>query len=90
MDAEYEILAILWEGPRSRNEIVRAIGERRGLEPSPLSVYPSLQMLEDGDFVRLAGAADRRTYTLTGKGSALLAELAELAEGQDAGYTFAR
>src|SRR5215469_13227403 len=80
MDAEYEILATLWEGPQTRNGLVRSISERRDFESMPRTIYPSLQMLEDGDFVRSSPQGERRLYTLTGKGSDLLAQRAEQRE----------
>jgi DNA-binding PadR family transcriptional regulator len=81
MDTEYEILAVLWEGPRPRSEILASISERnRGLEARASSVYPSLQVLEDGDFLRVSVLGEKRLYSLTGKGSDLLAERAALNE----------
>lgn len=80
MDAEYEILAVLWDGPRARNEIVRSVEERKAVRPSAGSIYPSLQMLEDGDFVRASLLGEQRVYSLTEKGSDLLARRAELYE----------
>lgn len=80
-DVEYDILAVLWDAPRQRTEIVRAVGDRRGTLPHPREVYPPLQMLADGDFVRTStNTGDQRLYTLTQKGSDLLAERAAFYE----------
>jgi hypothetical protein len=67
-DLKYVILDLLWERPRHGYDIIRALEERfHGLySPSPGTVYPTLQLLEDQDYVtssqrrrpRLPGGAD--------------------------------
>lgn len=47
------------------------IEQKRGLRPSPGSIYPALQMLEDGDFVRSYERDGKRTYEITDKGRQL-------------------
>ena len=66
------------DGPRHGYEIMLAIEERRGgIRPSPGSIYPSLQLLEDEEFVTSSEAGGKRVYTLTDKGREHLAKRAE-------------
>lgn len=69
---KYEILAVLWEGPRHGYEVMLAIEERRGYRPSPGSIYPALQLLEDEDYIKGNERDGKRVYTITEKGSQLL------------------
>ena len=50
------------------------IEEKRGFRPSPGSIYPALQMLEEGDFLTGQDIDGKRVYTITDKGSELLAK----------------
>jgi DNA-binding PadR family transcriptional regulator len=76
-EMKYEILEVLAEGPRHGYDIMLEIERRRGLRPSPGSIYPALQMLEDGDFVTSEERDGKRTYAITAKGRELLAKRAE-------------
>jgi DNA-binding PadR family transcriptional regulator len=71
---KYDILGILWDGPRHGYDIMLTIEEKRGYRPSPGSVYPALQMLEEGDFLTGKEIDGKRVYTITDKGSELLAK----------------
>jgi DNA-binding PadR family transcriptional regulator len=73
-DLKYEILEALLDGPRHGYDIMLTIESKRGLRPSPGSIYPALQMLEDGDFVRSSEREGKRTYEITDKGRELLAQ----------------
>jgi DNA-binding PadR family transcriptional regulator len=73
-DLKYEILEILTESPRHGYDIMLEIERQRGRRPSPGSIYPALQMLEDGDFVRGQERDGKRVFTLTDKGRELLKE----------------
>ena len=66
------ILAALRDGPANGYEVMRRLEEMSGglWRPSPGSVYPQLQMLEDEGLVRSAETESSRTYTLTDAGSA--------------------
>jgi DNA-binding PadR family transcriptional regulator len=71
------ILMLLAEEPRSGYEIIREGRERSGgmWRPSPGSVYPMLQQLEDeGLVVQEEGEGRRRPYRLTEEGIAHLEE----------------
>jgi DNA-binding PadR family transcriptional regulator len=82
-DLKYEILEALLEGSRHGYDIMLTIERKRGLRPSPGSIYPALQMLEDGDFVRSYERDGKRTYDITDKGRELYAKR-EPAEDEDA------
>jgi len=71
---KYDILRILWDGPRHGYDLMLTIEEQRGYRPSPGSIYPALQMLEEGDFLTGQDVDGKRIYTITGKGSELLAK----------------
>ena len=71
---KYDILSILWDGPRHGYDIMLTIEEKRGFRPSPGSIYPALQMLEEGDFLTGQDIDGKRVYTITDKGSELLAK----------------
>ncbi|MEU3015979.1 MULTISPECIES: PadR family transcriptional regulator [unclassified Nocardiopsis] len=76
-DVRTGILMLLAEEPRSGYEIIREGRERSGgaWRPSPGSVYPMLQQLEDEGLVApVAGEGRRRPYQLTDEGVAHLEE----------------
>lgn len=74
-DVRAAALALLAEGPRNGYQIIQEIAERsRGIwRPSPGSVYPALQQLEDEGLVRAQEEAGRRTYRLSEAGRAHVA-----------------
>jgi len=73
-EMKFEILDVLARGPRHGYEIMMEIEQLRGLRPSPGSIYPSLQMLEDGDFIRGQERDGKRVYEITDKGRELLGQ----------------
>ncbi len=75
-DVKYLVLELLAEGPKHGYEIIRAIEERRGVRPSAGSVYPTLQLLEDGGFVTAEQIDGKRVYTITDAGRTMLADRA--------------
>ena len=75
-DVRAAALALLAEEPRNGYQIIQEIGERSGgvWRPSPGSVYPALQQLEDEGLVRAESAeGGRRQYVLTDEGRAYVA-----------------
>ena len=82
-DLKYEILEALLDGPRHGYDIMLTIEQKRGLRPSPGSIYPALQMLEDGDFVRGSERDGKRTYDITDKGRELYRERAPDANDEE-------
>lgn len=71
---KYLVLELLADGPKHGYEIIRGIEQRRGVRPSAGSVYPTLQMLEDGGFVTSEQTDGKRVYTITDAGRSLLAD----------------
>jgi len=70
-DVRAAILALLSEEPMHGYQIMRELGERSGgvWRPSPGSIYPTLQQLEDEELVRPeTGDGGRRVFTLTDAG----------------------
>src|ERR1700735_4256535 len=69
-DVRGEVLSALVDGPAHGYEVIRRLEERSGgrWRPSPGSIYPTLQMLEDAGLVRASEQDGRRTYTLTDDG----------------------
>jgi len=70
-DVRAAALALLAEAPMNGYQIIQEISERSGgvLRPSPGSVYPALQQLEDEGLIRAeAGEGGRRAYVLTEDG----------------------
>jgi DNA-binding PadR family transcriptional regulator len=75
-DVKYLVLELLAEGPRHGYDIIKGIEERRGVRPSAGSVYPTLQLLEDGGLVTSDQTDGKRVYTITDSGRELLANRA--------------
>ena len=75
-EMKYVILRLLREKPRHGYEIIKALEERFGgwYSPSPGTVYPTLQLLEDQGFVRVVETDGRKTYHITAEGEAFLDE----------------
>ena len=75
-DVRAAILAVLAEQPRNGYQIIQEVAERSGgaWKPSPGSIYPTLQQLEDEGLVRAEDDGGRRAYTLTEEGRAYVAE----------------
>lgn len=73
-DARTIILDALRDGPKHGYEIIKALEERSAgrYVPSPGTVYPTLQFLEDQGLVRSQEEAERRVYQLTEAGQAEL------------------
>jgi DNA-binding PadR family transcriptional regulator len=69
-------LLLLAEGPLNGYQIMQELEERSGgvWRPSPGSVYPALQQLEDEGLVRTIEEEGRRVFELTDAGRAYVAE----------------
>jgi DNA-binding PadR family transcriptional regulator len=69
-DVRLAILAPLTEQPMHGYQMIQEIAERSGgrWQPSPGSVYPTLQALEDEGLVRATRTDDKRVYELTDAG----------------------
>jgi len=74
-DIRAAILAVLTERPMNGYQIIQEIVERsEGVwRPSPGSIYPTLQQLEDEGLVRAEEESGRRVFHLTDDGHAYVA-----------------
>lgn len=79
---KYIILNHLKDGPSYGYEIIRALEERfHGFYvPSPGTIYPTLQMLEEMGYVTSAEQDGKKVYTITDEGRQFLAEQGEFEE----------
>jgi DNA-binding PadR family transcriptional regulator len=78
-DVRAAALLLLGESPRNGYQLMQEIESRSGgvWRPSPGSIYPVLQQLEDEGLVRPEGADGRRVYQLTEEGRKYIAENAD-------------
>jgi DNA-binding PadR family transcriptional regulator len=75
-DLKYVILDLLEDKPSHGYEVIRALEERfRGFySPSPGSVYPTLQLLEDLGYVAATQRDGKKVYAITDEGRRFLEE----------------
>lgn len=75
-EMKYIILRLLREKPRHGYEVIKEMEERfaGAYSPSPGTVYPTLQLLEDQGYVRAVEAEGKRVYHITPEGEAFLDE----------------
>ena len=75
-DIRTAALLLLAEEPRNGYQIMQEVQERSGgmWSPSPGSVYPALQQLEDEGLIRTEESDGRKLFAITDEGRALLAE----------------
>jgi DNA-binding PadR family transcriptional regulator len=78
-NVKFAILGLLKERPRHGYDIIREMEERSGgvYSPSPGVIYPTLQALEDQDFVKSAEQDGKKVYSITEAGEAYLQGHAE-------------
>lgn len=78
-DIRTALLGALAEGPGHGYEIITRLEEKSGgrWRPSPGSVYPTLQLFEDGGLVRSEERDGKRVYELTDAGRTEASERAE-------------
>ena len=77
-DMKYLLLEILKDGPRHGYELITELESRyRGYRASAGSVYPTLQMLDEGGFVTSEEIDGKKVYTITEKGLDLIKERGE-------------
>ena len=84
-EGKFLVLEALSMAPQHGYEIMSAIEQKRGFRPSPGSIYPTLQMLDDGGFVSSVESDGKRVYTITDSGRELLA--GHVAGRDDADHT---
>jgi DNA-binding PadR family transcriptional regulator len=78
-EARYILLDVLNDGPKHGYEIIKTLEERTGGEwaPSPGTVYPTLQFLEDLGLIQAVQDGERKAFNLTDKGREELASRQE-------------
>ena len=88
-DVKFIVLGALAEKPMHGYDIIQTLEQRHEgrYRPSPGSIYPTLQMLEDGGFVTSEQVDGKRVYTITESGKKLLAERGEDADDLGEGDT---
>ncbi|MDQ3042217.1 MAG: PadR family transcriptional regulator [Acidobacteriota bacterium] len=68
-DIKFHLLEILKETPRHGYEIINKLeNQSGGYRPSPGSVYPTLQMLEEGGYLTSEQIEGKKVYTITDEG----------------------
>src|SRR6266487_2331838 len=75
-DLKFALLELLQEWPMHGYEMMKALEEKSGgfYAPSPGSIYPTLQMLEDRGLVSVQEVEGKKVYSITDSGRAFLAE----------------
>ena len=75
-DVRTGLLSLLSDKPMHGYDLIRELEERSGgaWRPSPGSIYPTLQLLEDEGLVTSEEQDGKRVYTITDAGRALLQE----------------
>lgn len=88
-DVRAALLALLLEGPQNGYQMIQSIEERsHGVwRPSPGSVYPALQQLEDEGLVSGDESGGSRTYRLTEEGRRHAARYADEAPWDEVART---
>lgn len=82
-DVRAALLALLAEKPMHGYDVIQELESRSGgaWRPSPGSIYPTLQMLEDGGLVTSEDRDGKRVYSLTDAGKAEVEERKERTGG---------
>jgi DNA-binding PadR family transcriptional regulator len=72
-DIKYLLLEVLKDGPKHGYDILGELENRyEGYRASPGSVYPTLQMLEEGGYITGVEIDGKKVYTITDLGLKLL------------------
>jgi DNA-binding PadR family transcriptional regulator len=75
-DIKYALLELLAERPRHGYELIKELEQRYGgfYRPSPGTVYPTLQLLEEEGHLTMIEQDGKRVYSVTDSGRQLLEE----------------
>jgi DNA-binding PadR family transcriptional regulator len=78
-DMKFLLLELLVERPKHGYEMIKELENRYSgfYTPSPGTVYPTLQMLEDRGHVRSVSEDGKRVYSITDEGRAFLSTRGE-------------
>ncbi len=84
-DIKYLLLALLAEHPQHGYQLIKELENRWGglYRPSPGSVYPTLQLLEEGGYLSSEPVEGKKVYSITESGRELLAENQEALQAMD-------
>ena|SRR4028118_2007049 len=82
-DIKFMLLGLLVESPRHGYELIKELEIRYGgfRRLSPGSVYPTLQMLEEGGYLTSEQIEGKRVYTVTDSGRQLLSDRTQQTSG---------
>ncbi len=82
-DIKYVLLELLAEQPRHGYELIKELEQRDAgfYRPSPGSVYPTLQLLEEEGNLTSEMIGGKRVYTITEAGRSVLAERQQRPDG---------
>ena len=86
---KFILLGLIAERPQHGYELIKELETRRGgfRRLSPGSVYPTLQMLEEGGYLTSEQLEDKKVYTITESGQTRLNEYQQqVNEHQSCGY----
>jgi DNA-binding PadR family transcriptional regulator len=89
-DIKFILLELLSENPQHGYELMKALEVRRGgfRRSSPGSVYPTLQMLEEGGYLTGEDVDGKRVYTITESGRQFLSDRNQQSDRRTAGDCF--
>lgn len=89
-DIKFILLELLSENPQHGYELMKALEVRRGgfRRSSPGSVYPTLQMLEEGGYLTAEEVDGKRVYTMTESGRQFLSDRNQQSDRKTAGDRF--
>jgi DNA-binding PadR family transcriptional regulator len=81
-DLKFVILRLVSRQPMHGYDVMKALEEESGgyYKPSPGSVYPTLQMLEDEGFLTVEEKDGKKIYSITDEGLAYLDENEDLVD----------
>ena len=81
-DMKYVVLRLLRDKPRHGYEVMKELEERMHgcYSPSPGTVYPTLQWLEDEGLVRAQDLEGKKVYEITDSGRKFLEEHADVVD----------
>lgn len=91
-DIKFILLELLTEQPSHGYDLIKAMEARYGgfRRLSPGSVYPTLQMLEEGGYLTSVQAEGKRVYTITDRGRQILTERTQQESASLPGDAFKR
>ena len=89
-DIKFMLLGLLSERPQHGYELIKELENRRGgfRRLSPGSVYPTLQMMEEGGYLTSEQVDGKRVYTITEAGRRLLRDRHQQSDSTNAYDSF--